>query len=111
MFNHSGIPLWVNAFMVVLLAFMSIQVYWFYFDHQSLLDAGISIAGVPDLNIIDTTAGRLLAMIAATGLWSASLPDSDIVYFQYCRKRRRFIRVARKSTANGQVREHIHLHG
>ena len=44
---------------------MSIQVYWFYFNHQSLIDAGITIEGVPNLNIIYTTAGRLIAMIAA----------------------------------------------
>ncbi|MEM7256312.1 MAG: hypothetical protein AAF404_02880 [Pseudomonadota bacterium] len=66
MLKHSKIPLWVSALMVVLLAFMSIQVYWFYFDHQSLRETGISITGVPDLNIIYTTAGRLLAMMAAT---------------------------------------------
>ena len=52
--------------MVVLIFFMSIQVYWFYFDHGFLTDAGITIEGAPDLNIIYTTAARLLAMIAAT---------------------------------------------
>ena len=52
--------------MIVILAFMSIQVYWFYFDHGVLVDAGISVEAVPDLNVVYTTASRLLAMIAAT---------------------------------------------
>lgn len=66
MLKNSPIPLWVNIFMLVLLAFMAIQVHWFYFNHQVLLDAGISIQGGPDLNIMYTTAGRLVAMVAAT---------------------------------------------
>jgi hypothetical protein len=45
---------------------MAMQVYWFYFNHQILIDAGISIQGKPDLNIVYTTAGRLVAMIAAS---------------------------------------------
>ena len=36
----------------------------FYFDHGMLKDAGITIEGVPDLNIMYTTASRLIAMIA-----------------------------------------------
>lgn len=66
MLRNSPIPLWVNIFMLVILAFMSIQVYWFYFDHGVLADAGISTQAIPDLNVLYTTAGRLLAMIAAT---------------------------------------------
>lgn len=45
---------------------MAVQVYWFYFNHQYLIDAGITIQGVPDLNIIYTIAGRLVAMIATS---------------------------------------------
>ena len=66
MLKHARIPLWVNIFTGLLVLFMAVQVYWFYFNHQYLLDAGITIQGVPDLNIIYTTAGRLVAMIAAT---------------------------------------------
>ena len=66
MFKNSPIPIWVNIFLLILVLFMSIQVYWFYFNHQSLIDAGITIEGVPNLNIIYTTAGRLVAMIAAS---------------------------------------------
>lgn len=68
MFRNSSIPLWINIFMLVLIFFMSIQVYWFYLDHSFLIDAGITIQGTPDLNIMYTTAARLLAMVAVTVL-------------------------------------------
>ena len=63
MFKNSQIPTWVNIFQMIIILFMTVQVYWFYFNHQTLIDAGITIQGVPDLNIIYTTAGRLVAMI------------------------------------------------
>lgn len=66
MLKNSPIPLWVNLFMVLILALIGIQVYWFYFDHGYLADAGISVTATPDLNIIYTTASRLLAMFAIT---------------------------------------------
>ena len=66
MFKSSEIPMWVNIFMLLILFFMGIQVYWYYFDHQFLLDAGITIETVADQNVIYTTAGRLVAMIGAT---------------------------------------------
>lgn len=66
MFKNSPIPIWVNILLIFLLLPMVAQVYWFYFDHQFLLDAGITIEGIPNLNIIYTTAGRLVAMIAIT---------------------------------------------
>ena len=52
--------------MLVLVAFMSVQVYWFYFNHDVLIEAGISVSSAPDLNVIYSTAGRLVAMIGAT---------------------------------------------
>ena len=66
MFKNSPIPIWVNILLIVLILFMVIQGYLFYFNHQFLLDAGITIEGVPNLNIIYTTAGRLVAMAAAS---------------------------------------------
>ncbi|PML80397.1 hypothetical protein [Enterovibrio norvegicus] len=66
MFKHSTIPLWVNIFMLLILFFMGMQVYWFYFDHQFLAEAGISLQSTADLNIVYTTAGRLVAMIVIT---------------------------------------------
>ncbi len=64
----SPIPLWINLLLVVLILFMAVQVYWNYFDNQVLLDSGITIQGEPDQNVIYTTAGRLVAMIAASVL-------------------------------------------
>lgn len=66
MFKDSRIPIWVNIFLILIVLLMTLQVYWNYFDHQTLLDQGITIQGVPDQNIIYTTAGRLVAMIAAS---------------------------------------------
>ena len=66
MFKSSPIPIWVNILLIVLTFFMGIQVYWFYFDHAFLAQAGITVEGAPNLNILYTTAGRLLAMVAAT---------------------------------------------
>jgi hypothetical protein len=37
-----------------------------YFNHEYLVDAGITIEGDPDKNVLYTTAGRLLAMIGAS---------------------------------------------
>ena len=65
MFKKSPIPIWINILLIVLIAFMAIQGYLFYFNDQFLLDAGITIDGSPNLNIIYTTAGRLVAMTAA----------------------------------------------
>lgn len=66
MIKNSPIPFWVNLFLLVIVFFMAIQVYWFYFDHQFLQEAGIAVDGAQNLNILFTTAGRLVAMIAAT---------------------------------------------
>ena len=66
MLKNAPIPLWVNIFMLVLLMFTSIQVYWFYFDHGFLEAAGIAVEGAPNLNVLYTTAGRLLAMVVVT---------------------------------------------
>ncbi len=62
----SPIPLWVNVLLALLVGLMAIQVFWNYFDNQVLLDSGITIQGDPDQNVIYTTAGRLVAMIAAS---------------------------------------------
>ncbi len=65
-FKNSPIPIWVNAFLVVVVVLMAVQVLWNYFDHDYLLDAGITIEGDPDKNVLYTTAGRLVAMIGAS---------------------------------------------
>ncbi len=60
------IPLWISIFLGVIILFMAPQIYMFYFNHDMLLDAGITIEGVPDVNIIYTTASRLTAMVVIT---------------------------------------------
>ena len=65
-FKNSPIPIWVNVFLVIVVLLMTVQVFWNYFDHQYLLDAGITIEGDPDKNVLYTTAGRLVAMIGAS---------------------------------------------
>ena len=65
-FKNSPIPIWVNVLLVILIVLMTVQVYWNYFDHATLLDFGITIDGEPDQNVIYTTAARLVAMIAAS---------------------------------------------
>ena len=56
----------MNVFLMFIMLFMAVQVVWNYFDHQYLLDAGITIEGDPDKNVLYTTAGRLVAMIGAS---------------------------------------------
>lgn len=65
-FKNSPIPTWVNVFLVFIVLLMAVQVFWNYFNHQYLLDAGITIEGDPDKNVLYTTAGRLVAMIGAS---------------------------------------------
>ena len=65
-FKNSPIPIWVNVFLVIVVLLMTVQVFWNYFDHDYLLDAGITIEGDPDKNVLYTTAGRLVAMIGAS---------------------------------------------
>jgi hypothetical protein len=65
-FKNSPIPIWVNVFLAFIVLLMAVQVLWYYFDHQYLLDAGITIEGDPDKNVLYTTAGRLVAMIGAS---------------------------------------------
>ncbi len=69
MFNklrNSPIPIWVNLVLVMLLLFMSVQVVQFYFGHEMLAESGITIDGIPNQNILYTTAGRLVAMVGAS---------------------------------------------
>ncbi len=65
-FKNSPIPIWVNVFLIVIVLLMTVQVFWNYFNHQYLVDAGITIEGDPDKNVLYTTAGRLVAMIGAS---------------------------------------------
>lgn len=63
-FLNSKIPVWVNIVQIILTLIMLMQVYWNYVGHQLLLEQGITIAGVPDLNMTYTLAGRTATMAA-----------------------------------------------
>ena len=52
------IPIWVNVVQIILVLIMLMQVFWYYFDHSVILESGVTLAGVPDLNIIYTLGGR-----------------------------------------------------
>jgi hypothetical protein len=64
--RNSPIPIWVNLVLVMVVLFMGLQVVQFYFGHEMLAESGITIDGIPNQNILYTTAGRLVAMVGAT---------------------------------------------
>lgn len=64
MFRKSQIPIWVNVVQIILTLIMLMQVVWNYADHATLLEQGITIGGVPDLNMIYTLGGRTATMAA-----------------------------------------------
>lgn len=61
--KKSAIPLWVNIMQAVLILIMATQVYGYFIDHESLLNAGITINGVGDLNLIYEMGARLSVMV------------------------------------------------
>lgn len=63
-FTGSKIPIWVNIVQMILTGIMLMQVYWNYGDHPLLLEQGVTIEGVPDLNLIYTLGGRTATMAA-----------------------------------------------
>lgn len=63
-FTDSQIPIWVNVVQIILVLIMLMQVVWNYFDHPLLLEQGVTIEGIPDLNLIYTLGGRTLTMAA-----------------------------------------------
>ena len=65
MFKNSRIPVWVNVVQILLTLIMLMQVFWNYVDHELLLEQGITLAGVPDLNMVYTLGGRTATMAAA----------------------------------------------
>ena len=63
--KNTRIPIWVNIVQILLTLIMLMQVYWNYVDHPLLLEQGVTIGGVPDLNLIYTLGGRTLTLAAA----------------------------------------------
>ena len=63
-FTDSKIPIWVNIVQILLVLIMLMQVFWNYFNHPLLLEQGVTIGGIPDLNLIYTLGGRTATMAA-----------------------------------------------
>tara|TARA_B100000029_G_scaffold442819_1_gene461463 strand:- start:997 stop:1419 length:423 start_codon:yes stop_codon:yes gene_type:complete len=60
------IPLWINIFQAVLTLIMLQQVYLFTLNHQALAASGLTIEGVPNLNLLFEFAGRTATMAIAS---------------------------------------------
>lgn len=52
------IPIWVNVVQIILTLIMLGQVYMYFFNHQALMATGISVEGVPMLNLIYEMGAR-----------------------------------------------------
>ena len=57
---QAKIPTWVNILQVILTLIMLQQVYMFYLDHQAVAASGITVEGVPDLNLLYEFAADVL---------------------------------------------------
>jgi len=62
LFKNSKIPIWINVLQVLLTVIMFQQAYIYFFDHESLISAGIDINGTSQLNLIYEFASRTLVM-------------------------------------------------
>jgi len=56
------IPMWINLLQVLLTLIMLQQVYMFYLDHTAVAASGITVEGVPNLNLLYEFAGRTAVM-------------------------------------------------
>ncbi|MEM6830063.1 MAG: hypothetical protein AAF551_06075 [Bacteroidota bacterium] len=63
--SKARIPVWVNIFQVILTLIMLSQVFMYYFNHDAIRDAGISVDGVPMLNLVYEMGARTAVMAAA----------------------------------------------
>jgi len=62
----SKIPLWVNIMQGVLILIMLGQVYMYFFNHQMMADTGVSVEGIPMLNLVYEMGARTLVMALAS---------------------------------------------
>ena len=60
------IPLWVNVMQAILIVIMLGQVYMYFFHHQLITASGITIDGVPMLNLIYEMGARTAVMAFAS---------------------------------------------
>jgi len=60
------IPLWVNIVQVILVLIMLAQVYMYFFNHQMMTDTGVTVEGVPMLNLVYEMGARTFVMVIAS---------------------------------------------
>ena len=61
--TKTQIPLWVNLMQAVLILIMAVQVIEYFFDHDGLVAAGITVEGDGNLNLIYEMGSRLGVMV------------------------------------------------
>ena len=64
--SKSQIPIWVNIVQAILILIMLGQVYMYFFNHQMMADTGISVEGIPMLNLVYEMGARTLVMVVAS---------------------------------------------
>tara|TARA_Y100000591_G_scaffold8101_1_gene6405 strand:+ start:780 stop:1202 length:423 start_codon:yes stop_codon:yes gene_type:complete len=62
LFKNSKIPRWITFLQLLLTLIMVQQAFLFTFDHQSVLASGITLSGIPDLNLFYEFASRTFVM-------------------------------------------------
>ncbi|RKR15392.1 hypothetical protein CLV91_1477 [Maribacter vaceletii] len=60
--NKTQIPLWVNIMQSILILIMLGQVYMYFLNHQMIVNSGIQVEGIPNLNLIYEMGARTLVM-------------------------------------------------
>lgn len=60
------IPLWVNIMQGILILIMLGQVYMYFFNHGMMADTGVTVEGVPMLNLVYEMGARTLVMALAS---------------------------------------------
>ena len=66
------IPTWVNVLQVILTLIMLQQVYMFYLDHNAVAASGITVEGIPNLNLLYEFAARTAVMVLVSIIVIAS---------------------------------------
>lgn len=64
--DNVKIPLWVNIMQAILVLIMLGQVYMYFFNHQMMASTGVTVEGVPMLNLVYEMGARTLVMIVAS---------------------------------------------
>jgi len=61
--RNTKIPIWVNIVQVILTLIMLGQVYMYFFNHQMMVNSGVTVDSVPMLNLVYEMGARTLVMV------------------------------------------------